>query len=57
MLAMPITASARPTRGISVISPAVGCTSTLRPAYSISTLAMAEPDVWLSVPGCIVAMP
>ena len=27
------------------------------PAFSFSTLAIAEPVVWLSVPGCMVAMP
>ena len=57
-LAMPKSASPRPTIGDrSPVSPAVGCTSMLRPAFSFSTLAMAELVVWLSVPGCIVAKP
>ena len=56
-LAMPKSASPRPTMAIITVSPAVGCTSVLRPPFSFSTLAMAEPVVWLSVPGCIVAKP
>ena len=35
----------------------LGCTTTLSPALSLSTLATALADVWLSVPGCIVAKP
>ena len=31
--------------------PAVGCTSTLRPAFSLSTLEMADEMTWLSEPG------
>ena len=42
---------------IITVSPAVGCTSVLRPPFSFSTLEMAELVVWLSVPGCIVAKP
>ena len=57
ILAMPRSASPRPTSGISVNSPAVGCTRALKLPFSLSTLAMAEPVVWLSVPGCMVATP
>ena len=56
-LVMPISASPRATIGIMTLSPAVGCTSMLRPAFSFTTLAMADAVVWLSVPGCSVAKP
>ncbi len=45
MLAMPNSASPRATSGIMTDSPAVGCTTTFRPALSLSTLATAEADV------------
>ena len=57
MFAMPKSASPRPTIAIITDSPAVACTSVLRPPFSFSTLAMAELVVWLMVPGCIVAKP
>ena len=50
-------ASPRPTIAIITVSPAVACTSVLRPPFSFSTLEMAELVVWLSVPGCIAAKP
>ncbi len=56
-LEMPISASPRATMGTITWSPAVGCTSTLSPAFSLSTLAAADAVVWLSVPGCSVAKP
>ena len=42
---MPISASPRLTIGMMTVSPAVGCTSTFMPAFSFSTLAMAEAVV------------
>ena len=54
---MPRSISPRATIGISTLSPAVACTSVLSPAFSLSTLAIAEPVVCASVPGCMVAMP
>ena len=56
-LEMPISASPRSTMGTITWSPAVGCTSTFSPAFSLSTFATAEAVVWLSVPGCSVAKP
>ena len=57
MLLMPISASPRPTIGMMTVSPAVGCTSTFRPAFSLSTLAIDDAVVWLSEPGCRVTKP
>ena len=57
MLVMPISTSPRPTIGTMTLSPAVGCTSTFTPAFSFSTLAIADAVVWLSVPGGSVAKP
>ncbi len=54
---MPSSASPRPTSGIKTASPAVGWTNAFMLAFSFRTFAIAEPVVWLSVPGCIVAMP
>ena len=45
MLLMPISASPRPTIGMITLSPAVGCTSTLRFAFSFSTFATADAVV------------
>ena len=41
MLVMPISTSPRPTIGTITLSPAVGCTSTFMPAFSLSTLETA----------------
>ena len=45
------------TKQYGVAKPWLGWTRTFRLPFSLSTLAIAEPDVWLSVPGCIVARP
>ena len=45
MLEMPISASLRLTIGRLMASPAVGCTSTFMPAFSFSTLAIADAVV------------
>ena len=45
MLVMPISASPRPTIGTITLSPAVGCTSTFMPAFSFSTLEIADAVV------------
>ena len=50
-------ASPRPTIAIITDSPAVACTSVLRPPFSFSTLEIAELVVLLIVPGCIAAKP
>ena len=55
--AMAKSASPRLTMAIITVSPAVACTSVLRPPFSFSTLEMAELVVWLMVPGCIAAKP
>ena len=44
-LEMPISASLRPTIGTITLSPAVGWTRTLMPAFSFSTLAIADAVV------------
>src|SRR5438874_3497464 len=56
-LASPSGASPLPTMASAIDSPEVGCTSALMPPFSLSTLAIEEPTVCASVPGCIVAMP
>src|SRR5438067_4984322 len=56
-LAMPMIDSPRFTIGMITLSPAVGCTSMLMPAFSLSTFATAEAVVWLRLPGGSVAKP